>query len=64
MKCRGRVDTTPDLYADNIKKDLKNIERQDVGRRPTIFDYDFVLLLSPPKHRFRLGLLFLSIVCM
>jgi len=38
IKCRGRVGTTPALYSDNIKVDIKNIERQDVGRRPAIFD--------------------------
>jgi hypothetical protein len=30
MKCRGRVGTTPALYSDNIKADLKNTEREDV----------------------------------
>jgi len=34
--CRGRGGTTPALHSDNIKTDLKNEERQDVGRRPII----------------------------
>ena len=38
IKFRGRVGTTPPLYSDNIKVVLKKVERQDVGRRPAIFD--------------------------